>query len=138
VSKRVIFDTNVWVSYFIGGRFEEITHLIFDHDLIVLTSPELITELSEVLTRKKFVKYLTLPIIEYIDFHIELTEQVETVPSYTQSPDPKDNFLFDLAIQHQAAYLVTGDRKLQAMDRVDRTDVVSPSAFLALLTNTLK
>jgi uncharacterized protein len=132
-SSRVVIDTNVWVSYFIGGRSSELAHLILDNDLVVLTSKELVDELTEVLGRKKFGKYLTLPVSEYVSIHLDLTSPVGTVAKFDESPDPKDNFLFDIALQHRARYLVTGDRKLLAMQRVKPVEVVSLTTFRGLL-----
>lgn len=134
-SSRVVIDTNVWISYFIGGRSSELAHLILDNALVVLTSQELVVELTEVLGRQKFSKYLTLPISEYISLHLDLTTRVSIVAKFDESPDPKDNFLFDIALQHRARYLVTGDRKLQAMQRVKFVEVVSLTAFRGLLKN---
>lgn len=131
--KRIVIDTNIWVSYFIKVRFTDLVNLVVDNDLTVLTSSHLIEELSEVLTRKKFVKYLTLPLDEYIDFHRELTTLVRVKAKYKDSPDPKDNFLFDLALQHQASHLVTGDRKLLNLHQVETVEVISLTAFKANL-----
>ena len=55
-SEKIVLDTNIWVSYFIKARFDDLVNLIVDNELIVLTSVELIIELREVLGRKKFAK----------------------------------------------------------------------------------
>ena len=95
----------------------------------MLTSPELVAELTEVMGRKKFIRYLTLPVHEYVEFHLDLTSLVDIKPVFTQSPDPKDNFLFDIVIQHHADYLVTGDRRLLETDVVQRVEVISLSSL---------
>ena len=43
---------------------------------------------------------------------VGLTTFVETIPIYTHSPDPKDNFLFDLAIQTNSEVIVTKEKAL--------------------------
>lgn len=131
--EKIVLDTNIWVSYFIKARFDDLVNLIVDNELIVLTSVELIIELREVLGRKKFAKYLSLPVERYVDFHRELVEEVRVRPLYTASPDPKDNFLFDLVLQKQAGHLVTGDKKLLALKQVKNVDIISLTAFKALL-----
>ncbi len=70
---RIVLDTNIWVSYFIGKKTLELTELILDNDLEVLTSETLIKELNEVLNRPKFVKYLNSPIHEYLQIHLQLS-----------------------------------------------------------------
>jgi len=129
---KVIFDTNIWVSYFIKGKFDELVNLVIDDEMIVYSSKELIEELTEVLSRKKFSKYLSLPINEYIDFHKELVTIINTKPNYKDSPDPKDNFLFDLAIQSASKYIVTGDKILLALSEVEKVRLISLSAFKQL------
>lgn len=133
VPDRVVLDTNIWVSYFISGRFVQLSALVFDYKLTLLSSPALADELAEVLSRRKFIKYLTLPVDDYVAFHHSLTTRLYPKIRFTDSPDPKDNFLFDLAIQYRAGYLVTGDRKLLAMPPLKQVQVISLTAFRELL-----
>jgi putative PIN family toxin of toxin-antitoxin system len=126
---RVVLDTNIWITYIITAKLDNLVHLIIDNDIQVLTSNHLIEELSEVISRKKFTKYLTLPIAEYIDFHKELSTNISTIPVFTASPDPKDNFLFDLAIQSDAEYIVTGDKRLLDLDTVEGVKLTTLSNF---------
>ncbi|WP_028667669.1 putative toxin-antitoxin system toxin component, PIN family [Runella zeae] len=134
-AKVVVLDTNIWISYFIKAKFSELVDLIIDNDLLVYSFDALIEELTEVLGRNKFSKYLTLPISDYIEFHQELVTIVKPKIKYTSSPDPKDNFLFDLTIQHKARYLVTGDRKLLALGKVENVEIMSLTAFKTLVSS---
>ncbi len=129
---KVVLDTNIWITYIIKAKLDELVHLTIDNDITILTSDHLIDELSEVLSRKKFVKYLTLPIGEYIDFHKELSTNIPTIPTFTDSPDPKDNFLFDLAIQSKANYIVTGDKRLLDFDTNEGVQLITLSNFKSL------
>jgi uncharacterized protein len=131
--KRVILDTNIWISYYIKARFTDLVNLIIDNDLLVLSSYSLIEELEEVLSRKKFAQYLNLPIADYIDFHKDLVKVYKTKLLYFESQDPKDNFLFDLALQHNASHIVTGDKKLLALGEVKTATIISLTAFKNLL-----
>ena len=45
-------------------------------------------------------------------FYKNLTEFCETQALFNDCPDSKDNFLFDLALQGNAKYLVSGDKKV--------------------------
>ena len=56
-----------------------------------------------------------------IAFYINLTKFCETKPLFKDCPDPKDNFLFDLAIQGKANYLVSGDKKVLKTPLKDKT-----------------
>jgi predicted nucleic acid-binding protein len=66
--------------------------------------------LEDVLNRAKIKKYIHIPVSELIDFHRGLCIFHKTKPIYIGSPDPKDNFLFDLATQTHSKYVVTGDK----------------------------
>jgi len=43
---------------------------------------------------------------------LDISEYCHTVPKFNACPDSKDNFLFDLALQGNANYLVSGDKKV--------------------------
>lgn len=43
---RIVFDTNIWVSYFISKRFEELAKLILDKNITVFSTTELVEELK--------------------------------------------------------------------------------------------
>ncbi len=65
---KVIIDTNIWISFIISAKLDELVHLIIDNDITVYTSAALEDELTEVLSREKFIKYLNLPVLEYVLF----------------------------------------------------------------------
>lgn len=125
---RIVFDTNIWVSYFISKRFEELAKLILDKNITVFSTTELVEELKEVLSRPKFKNQITLPIERYINFHLQLVTFVSIKKVFTESPDPKDNFLYDLAFQTKSKLLVTGDRKLLLFE-VNDLETISLASF---------
>jgi len=110
MGNSTVFDTNIWVSYMITAKYDELEAMLVNnvHFLRSVTS---LAELQDVLSRKKFQKY-TVDMEKTIAFYINLTEFCETKPLFKDCPDPKDNFLFDLAIQGKANYLVSGDKKV--------------------------
>ncbi|MDR2144866.1 MAG: putative toxin-antitoxin system toxin component, PIN family [Tannerella sp.] len=110
MENRTVFDTNIWISYMIAAKYDELETMLTDNVHFLRSVPAL-AELREVLTRKKFQKY-NIDVEKTIAFYINLTEFCDTKPMFNGCPDPKDNFLFDLAIQGKANYLVSGDRKV--------------------------
>jgi len=131
----VVIDVNVWISYFIMARLPQLVTFIVDNELTVFSCNELIDELTNVLNREKFDKYLKQPVEDYIDFHSDLTQFVDIELIFKDSPDIKDNYLFDLALQYDAAYLITGDKKLLAMETVESVQVISLADFKEQLAN---
>jgi len=54
---RVIFDTNVWISFFIGKRLSFIKTYISNGKIVIITTDQLLEEITEVTSRKKMQKY---------------------------------------------------------------------------------
>ena len=110
MENRTVFDTNIWVSYMITAKYDELESMLTNNVNFLRSVPSL-AELQEVLSRKKFQKY-NVDIDKTIAFYINLTEFCETKPLFKDCSDPKDNFLFDLALQGKADFLVSGDKKV--------------------------
>ncbi|WP_197739886.1 putative toxin-antitoxin system toxin component, PIN family [Pedobacter sp. BS3] len=53
-SVKVIFDTNVWISFLIGKRLAKIRHPISNGSI---TTEQLLTEIKIVTSREKLKKY---------------------------------------------------------------------------------
>jgi len=47
-SVKVIFDTNVWVSFLIGKRLAEIKQYISNGSIVIITTEQLLTEIKTV------------------------------------------------------------------------------------------
>ncbi len=127
--KPIIIDTNIWVSFFITDKLDELSKIIYENDYLVYSSNTLITELKNVLGRSKFKKYILKPINEYIKLHKSLVEVVKVKSIYKNSPDPNDNFLFDLLIQYHANFIVTGDKKLLNFNSSENFQIISLRKF---------
>ena len=107
-----ILDSNIWISYVITKRLDKLVTLIVHHQLTVLTSQPLITEIQEVLSRPKFKKYLKQSDIkELIAIHLKLCWLVDTDETTNQLTDAKDNFLLSLYNNGKATVIVSGDKE---------------------------
>ena len=108
----IILDSNIWISYLITRRLDTLVELIQQHQLTILTSEHLIEEITEVLLRPKFKKYLKhSDIKEFTAIHLKLCRLVDTDETVHQLTDPKDNFLLNLYNKGKATLLVSGDKK---------------------------
>lgn len=110
---KVIFDTNIWISFLIGKRLFNIKEYIIDGRIQLITCDQLITEIRLVTKREKLKKYFkeedVNELLQLLDI---IGDKVEIKPTYLINRDPKDNFLLDLIYCAQADYLVTGDKDL--------------------------
>ena len=111
MENRTVFDTNIWISYFLGEKFSELIALRRECGVLFLRSTPSLSELKDVITRKKFMSK-NFNVEKLIDFYKGITVYYETKPLLKDCLDPKDNFLFDLALQGEASFLVSGDKKV--------------------------
>ena len=111
---RTVFDVNIFISYITNDRMDEIFDMVFEHNVCLYRNSEMRAELENVLQRPKFKKYLSQPVEYYIDFFDKVTVFYQTISIFQDCADRKDNYLFDLAYQANAHYLVSGDKKVLA------------------------
>ena len=134
-SIKVIFDTNVWISFLIGKRLSSIQNHISNGQISIITTEILINEIKDVTSREKLKKYFPKQsVIELIDLLETIAEVVEIVPTHFISKDPKDNFLLDLVDFSKADYLITGDKGLLAHNPFKTAIILTPADFEKELT----
>jgi len=110
-SVKVIFDTNVWISFLIGKRLSKIKEYISDGNITIVTTEQLLVELKIVTNRKKLKKYFPKDSVEELIELLEtIAEKVNIKPTHFINRDVKDNFLLDLLDFSKADYLITGDK----------------------------
>jgi uncharacterized protein len=127
---KVIFDTNIWISFLIGKRLQFIKDLITTQELIVVISNLLLVELKTVTERPKLKKYFPEDKVQnLIDFLLTIGEKHDPEVKNFISRDLKDNFLLDLADTSKAHYLVTGDKDLLVLNPFKTTQIISPIEF---------
>ena len=129
MKNKTVFDVNIWLSYFISGKAEEIIEMVENNNVFFYRSTELMLELKEVINRPKFAKFFPTGTEEYILLVEQVTEYVLTQAIFDQCPDPKDNYLFDLAYQSHSNFLVSGDKKVLAVPVKQSLKLLSLSAF---------
>lgn len=129
-SVKVIFDTNVWISFLIGKRLSKIKQHISDRSIIIVTSEQLLTEIKRVTNREKLQKYFPKDAVkELIDILNTIAQNVQIKPIHFISRDPKDNFLLDLIDISRADFLVTGDKDLLELNPFKTAQIVTPVQF---------
>ena len=120
-----VLDVNIWITCFYNKQPDYISELVKKFGITIYRSPVLTDELERVLHYKKLAKKIVLSKEFYMDIYFDSTHNIVTFPIFTDCPDPKDNYLFDLAIQAQADYLVSGD------DDVLNTSVSPPLQIIS-------
>ncbi len=131
---RVVFDTNVLISA-----------LLFDDSVpgrtlvralnygMVLVSEALMGELSRVLDRDRFDRYVTHETRdEFLEFLVQESNLIEITDVVRVCRDPKDDQILALAVSGNATYIVTGDADLLVLNPFRGIEIVTPAEFLKL------
>ena len=127
---KVIFDTNVWISFLIGKRLSFIKEYISNGQITLVTTAQLLTEIKEVTSREKLKKYFPKEsVLELLELLETIAEKVEIKPTHYINRDPKDNFLLDFIDFSQADYLVTGDKDLLMHNPFKSAEILTPANF---------
>ena len=132
-NKSFVLDTNIWITLFYNKQELFFYNLIKENELIILRSIELTNELEKVLNYPKVIKKLVHHKEYYIDLFFDATHNIKTTPIFTSCPDPNDNYLFDLAYQSNADYLVSGDKDVLNTPIVEPLQIISFSEFKSLI-----
>lgn len=127
-----VFDTNVIVSSLL---FENsIPSKAFQYALKhgeVLLSLELLEELSDVLGREKFNRFVTSEERdEFLETFIERAILIEVVEKVQECRDSKDDKVLELALNGAAEYIVSGDKDLLVLNPFRDVKIVTPEELL--------
>lgn len=98
----------------------------------ILMSSETLGELADVLSRRKFDRYIS--IADRQQFLRLLGRVAEIIPityRVRACRDPSDDKFLELAVNGSAQVIVTGDRDLLALDPFRGISIVTPARYLA-------
>lgn len=128
----MVIDTNLWVSRLLmpGGTAARAV----DHGLswgVPLVSEATLAELSDVLSRDRFDRYVTRTDRQHF---LRLLGGVVRVVPITQRivacRDPRDDRFLDVALSGEAHLILSGDRDLLELHPFHGIEILSPADFL--------
>lgn len=123
---RVVIDTNLWISFLITNSFDEFKDLINTGKITLLFSDELFEEFLNVVGRPKFRKYFSKNDVDKLLKIIPTFSELIFVSSNVNlCRDKKDNFLLNLCIDGKADFLLTGDKDLLDLNKIEKTEILS-------------
>jgi uncharacterized protein len=130
---EVVLDSNIYISGILfSGNPRTILALAINGRIKVFISPEIISELTDVLSRKKFS--FSPESIQTIIREIESITTV-VVPSKNYkivSRDIDDNIIIDCAMESKAEYIITGDNDLLSLSEFHGIRIINPAGFIEL------
>lgn len=131
----IVLDTNVLISWFlaedsVAGRVA--AKVVKTKRLI--TSPETMSELADVLGRRKFDHYVTIEQrMQFLRLVGLSSRSVPIIRRIRACRDPKDDKFLELAVNGNADLILTGDRDLLALHPFHGVTIQSPAEYLAAL-----
>ncbi len=132
-NKRVIVDTNLWISFLLTKHLSALDKLFQDAEITLLFSKELLDEFVDVTSRPKFKKYFSPEDLQALISSIKSHAEFILVSSDINAcRDPKDNFLLSLAKDGKATHLLSGDKDLLDLKKFGRTIIISYAEFLKI------
>lgn len=129
---RCVLDSNLLVSALLSPGSKP--RLALDHVRrhgTILLSYETLAEISEVLHRDRFRRYIDEEDIRL--FLAALTRESEWIDvdvRITACRDPKDDKFLSLAVSGRATHIVTGDADLLALHPFQGITILTPAAFV--------
>ena len=132
VSRRLVVDTNVFASAIIFPR--SVPRRLVDDALdqgVVLFSDVTMSELTEVLSRSKFARYVSRREREL--FLAQIGSAAEFVPIIRlvrECRDPKNDKFLEVALNGRADVIITGDADLLSLNPWKEIAILSPADFL--------
>lgn len=137
---RVLLDTNVLISYLLVPRPDSPLSVVIRDALegrfTLLLTPDLVREFTHKIRTKPYLARRISP-TQADRFIAALSAVAEIVPPITGAipsvvRDPKGDYLLAYALLGRADYLVTGDRDLLVLDRVEQLRIVTPGEFVEI------
>ena len=114
---KILFDTNLWISFMIGKRLASLADVLCRHDVEVYVCEQQLDEIRGVIAREKF-DCLISPETRYYFFEMiyDVCRFTDiTVEAKSDIRDPKDLYLLSMAESVPVDYIVSGDRDLTDM-----------------------
>lgn len=136
---RVVADTNVAVSGLLWhGPPNQLLRWCRDDCLQILACERTTTELSRVLSYKRFAKRLSILRLspdEALAYYMNLVLFVPTPENIPEQiiDDPFDNVFLALASDHKAQLIVSGDRHLLSLKEHNGIQIVTPGEACAVI-----
>lgn len=138
----VVVDTSVFVRYLIRPSYA-VTDLIeaywINDEIELITSPELIDELKDVLSRPSMRRFIKpqegQALLDAIA--IKATHLPATGPSPPFTRDPKDDKFVACALAGRARYLISYDKDILVLGSIADVRMVTPQQFVSDYTSRL-
>ena len=129
---RLVFDINALISAFLIEESvpSQALRLALNQGVVLVSAP-LLTTLAGVLQRPKFDRYLTLDEREeLVAAFVASSRMVEIVERIRACRDPDDDAILEVAVNGNAATIITGDPDLLVLNPFRGVQILAPADFV--------
>ena len=134
---RLVLDTNTALSGLLwGGTPWLLLQAARERRVELFTSMVLLTELTDILGRRKFDKKIaasTLTVDQLVDRYAALAALVRPMPTPRIAPDPDDDVIIGTALAAKADLIVTGDKPLLSVAEYQGVHIVGVAQALQII-----
>jgi uncharacterized protein len=130
---RVVLDAKVVISWMIWlkSMAAQAVRLAME-TCRALASEATMTELADVLSRRKFDAYVTVEERKtFFRLFFTVVDLVAVLPVIRACRDPRDDKFLELAVAGGAGVIITGDADLLALHPFRGIEIVTPAVFLS-------
>jgi len=106
----IIIDANVWIKYARSKNIAPILDRMVSYQFLPIINNYLLSGIFNALVENKWMDKISAT--NTITFIKQISLMVTESSIYRLSPDAKDNYLFDLAIQNNCVFIISDDTKL--------------------------
>lgn len=138
---KIVLDTNIFVSALIKNQSNpgHIIDLVKEKKLVLVLSPDILSEIAIVLSYPKLKKIHGLT-LKGIESHLKWLESISQIIIPTKhleiiEADPSDNIYLECAIEGSAEFIISGDRHLTDLESYEGVQIMNPASFLKIFPN---
>ncbi len=107
---KIVIDANVWIKYARSKDIAPLLNRLIAYNLLPVANNYLLSEIfTAVVENGWMTEKVAANMIAFIRKVALMTTENAV---YRLSPDPKDNYLFDLAVQNSCAFIISDDGEL--------------------------
>ena len=132
---KILFDSNLCISFMIGKRLSSLADVLCRHDVEVYICEQQLDEIREVIAREKFNKLIPAETRYYFyEMVYDVCHFADiTVEASSNIRDPKDLYLLSMAESVPVDYIVSGDRDLTDMKQHAGIPILKYAELLDIL-----
>lgn len=107
---KIVIDANVWIKYARSKDIAPLLNRLVAYHLLPVANNYLLSEIFTTVVENGWTtEKVAANMISFIRKVVFMTTESAV---YRLSPDPKDNYLFDLAVQNNCAFIISDDTRL--------------------------